>query len=128
MTETGATVLFVDDDDAILSLGRLVLERAGYAVITAGTGGEALKHFTGADPAIDLVLLDHRIPDLSGVEILGRIRDTSPEVAVILSSGCEVPGLSEEDPDVTFLPKPYAPGDLVTAVASALPPRRRRSA
>jgi len=127
MPEPLGQILLVDDDDAITSLGRLILERAGYGVVTARSGREAIDRFREADPPVDVVILDHRIPDMTGLEILAGIRNERANAAVIVSSGCEVPGLPADDPGVGLLPKPYAPGDLVTAVAAALPRPNRRT-
>lgn len=77
-------VLVVDDDQAVLALIRLALTKSGVDVVTAGSAGEALAALDREHP--DLAILDVVMPDLSGWELLRRIRDTS-DVPVLMLSG-----------------------------------------
>ena len=77
-------VLVVDDDERLLALARLALSRNGVEVETATTSTEALEMLGDWRP--DLVILDVVLPDLSGWEVLRRIRESS-DVAVMLLSG-----------------------------------------
>jgi DNA-binding response OmpR family regulator len=77
-------VLVVDDDERLLALARLSLSRNGVEVETATTSTDALEMFGDLKP--DLVILDIVMPDLSGWEVLRRIRESS-DVAVMLLSG-----------------------------------------
>jgi DNA-binding response OmpR family regulator len=77
-------VLVVDDDEKLLALARLALGRNGVEVETAKTSEEALDLFKSGEP--DLVVLDVVLPDISGWEVLRRIREESG-VAVMLLSG-----------------------------------------
>ncbi|MDP9485289.1 MAG: response regulator transcription factor [Actinomycetota bacterium] len=77
-------VLVVDDDERLLALVRLALSKNGVDVETAVTPAEALEVFEERAP--DLVVLDVIMPDLSGWEVLRRIRESS-DVAVMLLSG-----------------------------------------
>jgi DNA-binding response OmpR family regulator len=77
-------VLVVDDDERLLALARLSLSRNGVEVETAATSADALETFGDLKP--DLVILDIVMPDLSGWEVLRRIRESS-DVAVMLLSG-----------------------------------------
>ena len=82
MSRRPATVLVVDDEASITDMLYEDLTQEGYDCVTAGTGGEALKQLTvhGAD----LVLLDLKLPDFYGMEILREIKSTHPEMAVIV--------------------------------------------
>ena len=80
----GYKVLIVDDDEKLLALARLALSRNGVEVETATTTADALGIMGGSKP--DLVILDVVLPDLSGWEVLRRIRESS-DVAVMLLSG-----------------------------------------
>lgn len=80
----GYRVLIVDDDERLLALARLALSRNGVEVETATTSAGGLK--TLAESGADLVILDVVMPDLSGWEVLRRIRESS-DVAVMLLSG-----------------------------------------
>jgi CheY-like chemotaxis protein len=65
----GAKVLIVDDDPVNLSILEDLLRSAGYDIISAVTGNEALEVFVMADPPVQLVLLDVTLPDMSGHEV-----------------------------------------------------------
>ena len=67
------TIVTVDDDPAICAYLRGVLERQGFQVVTAGAGVEALEFLR--TEAADLVLLDVQMPEMSGYEVLDRLRD-----------------------------------------------------
>jgi DNA-binding response OmpR family regulator len=77
-------VLVVDDDEQLLALARLALSRNGIEVETSKTSEEALEFLQNR--ATDLVVLDVVLPDISGWEVLRRIREDS-NVAVMLLSG-----------------------------------------
>ncbi len=74
-------ILVVDDEKLIRWTLRELLEESGYAVVEAETGTEALL---AADEGADLVLLDVRLPDLDGLEVLRRLRERHPDTLVIL--------------------------------------------
>ena len=82
MTPTPATILVVDDEHLIRWSLDQQLRREGYGVLLAETGAEALQK-AQADPP-DLVLLDVRLPDADGLEILERLRAANPEAPVIM--------------------------------------------
>ncbi len=77
-------ILVVDDEEAIRSLYKMELEEAGYQVETAATGSQAIKTIDIFHP--DLVTLDIRLPDMSGLKVLGEIRKKAPTLPVILCS------------------------------------------
>ena len=66
-----ATVLVVEDESDIREVLRRYLERAGYAVLTTGSGAEALRLVTAA---VDLVVLDLGLPDVEGTDVLTEVR------------------------------------------------------
>lgn len=80
-------MLLVEDNPLNLELAREVLQASGYTVLEAGTGGEGLKLAAEARP--DLVLLDIRLPDIDGLEVMRRLRadpGTSDLVVVALTA------------------------------------------
>jgi len=77
-------ILVVDDEEAIRALYRMELEDAGYEVVTAATGEEALEKMRDSKP--DLITLDIKMPGMDGLETLGEIRKRDKEVPVILCS------------------------------------------
>jgi len=119
----GSTVLLADDEETVRSVGRRVLERAGYRVMTASDGKEAVEIFEARADDIDLVLLDMTMPRLSGAEAYARIRSIRPEVPTLLSSG-----YNEQDATsrfagkglAGFLQKPWTAQSLVEAVERVL--------
>jgi DNA-binding response OmpR family regulator len=70
----GATVLVVDDDDALRDMLAQFLEDEGYRVLRAASGREALAHIAGLRPGPDLLLLDLLLPDLDGYAVLEHLR------------------------------------------------------
>jgi len=119
----GRAVLLADDEETVRSLGRRVLERAGYRVMTASDGKEAVEIFEARSDEIDLVLLDMTMPRLSGAEAYARIRSIRSDVPTLLSSG-----YNEQDATsrfagkglAGFLQKPWTAQDLVEAVERVL--------
>ena len=84
MTDSGARILLVDDEEAILKLLRFPLEKEGYQVVTAKDGAEALQTF--ARESFDLVILDLMMPQVDGMEVCRRIRASSIVPIVMLTA------------------------------------------
>jgi DNA-binding NtrC family response regulator len=79
------SVLLVDDDDAFRGVMTLELERAGFAVSSAASGGAALRAAAESQPQV--VLLDLNLPDMTGLQVLERLRASSPGSEVIMLTG-----------------------------------------
>lgn len=79
-------VLIVDDDARLVALARLALAKEGMEVLAAGCGAEGLAALEAGNGATDLVVLDVVLPDLSGWEVLRRIRELG-EVPVMMLTG-----------------------------------------
>lgn len=107
-----ATVLFVDDEPALLDLyEQLFGER--YTVLTAESGEQALDLFDGQ---IDIAFFDRRMPDLSGVETMERLRNDGYETPMVILSGID----PETDPEVEYadyLTKPVDSETVRTTIA-----------
>jgi PAS domain S-box-containing protein len=114
------TVLLVDDEDMIRCLGRSVLEQAGYKVLEAHDGADAVDLFRREHDHIDLVILDLTMPRLSGRDAFRSMTEIAPAARVLFSSGYSADDLSDVTGAVGLLAKPYRPQDLVTAVRRAL--------
>jgi CheY-like chemotaxis protein len=120
----GRTVLFVDDETAVSAVGREVLASAGFQVIVANDGQEAVEVFASRDD-IDVVVLDMMMPRMSGVDTFTRLCQLNDQVRVVLSSGYSEQEVPSElmGPNLRgFLQKPYRIQDLVQMVNDALPP------
>jgi PAS domain S-box-containing protein len=117
------TILLADDEEGVRKLTAAVLEHNGHRVIQARDGEEALEAFRKSRKQVRLVVLDLKMPKLSGWEALERIRRLDPQVPVILTSGC---ALDEERGEArargahAFLAKPYRAQTLLTAVGESL--------
>ncbi|HZR45130.1 MAG TPA: response regulator, partial [Candidatus Manganitrophaceae bacterium] len=119
VTNGGRTILLVDDEEAIRLLGKMILEQKGYQVLTAGDGRETIEIFSRKKEEIDLVILDLTMPHLSGEEVLRQLRRIGPSLRVIVSSGQRT-APSPSFKNVSFLPKPYRPDDLLRTVIEVL--------
>jgi CheY-like chemotaxis protein len=84
MKESSNLVLCVDDEQIGLRVRKILLERAGYRVLTAPDGPSALEIFA-AEP-IEAVVLDYSMPGMHGGEVAVRMRQTKPEVPILLLS------------------------------------------
>ncbi|MGB2815357.1 MAG: response regulator [Dehalococcoidales bacterium] len=82
MADYKTRVLVVDDEETVRVLLQRILQAAGYEVATAANGKEALSVI--ADGGIDVVMLDIKMPGLSGVEVLGKISADWPDLCVIM--------------------------------------------
>src|SRR5512132_558271 len=123
-----ATVLVVDDEKNIqLTLSR-ALSMEGYAVETASGGREALEKIAALP--VDVVVMDVRMPDLDGLSVLEKARETRPELPVVIMSGhgsIETVRSAFRLGAFDYLEKPItAPGRLLVAVRNALAMRSLR--
>ncbi len=117
------TILVADDEEGVRKIVRLMLERLGLAVLTAGDGKEALDIFREHANDIALAILDLTMPRMDGVEALREIRRIRPGAKVILASGYskeEIKSRSPETEAAGFLPKPFRHDTLVRMVRSLL--------
>ncbi|HFQ81155.1 MAG TPA: PAS domain S-box protein [Desulfobacterales bacterium] len=83
----GESLLFVDDEEIIADLGRLLLERLGYRVTALTSGNEALKIFKKSPEDYDLLIVDQVMPGLSGMQLAQEVMAIKPEMAVIICTG-----------------------------------------
>jgi CheY-like chemotaxis protein len=116
------TVLVVDDDDVVRSLTQQMLEEAGFAVLTAADGRQALDLFRESSDVIDVVLLDMTMPHMDGETTFGRLLQLRDDVPVIISSGYstqEAMSRFSGPRPAGFLQKPYRLDELVAAVRVA---------
>jgi PAS domain S-box-containing protein len=114
------TILLVDDEEMIRQLARVVLEGAGYMVLEAEDGAEAVDVFRREAGRIDLVILDLTMPRLSGRDAFRQILEIDPAARVLFSSGYSADDLSGADGARGLLSKPYRPPDLLAAVRKAV--------
>ena len=85
-TGTG-TVLYVDDEAALVEVGKLMLELLGYRVVAATNSMEALKMFMDQPDEFDAVVTDMTMPNMTGVELARKVMEIRPEIPIILCTG-----------------------------------------
>ena len=81
------TVLLVDDEEIVIGVGKQMLERLGFSVLTARNGQEAVAVYQNHPADVDLVLMDMIMPGMEAAETYDQLKAINPGVRVILSSG-----------------------------------------
>jgi CheY-like chemotaxis protein len=117
-------VLIVDDDNVIRSLLRSTLPDEGYELVEAENGNQALQISEARRPA--LVLLDWRMPGLSGADVLAGLKQRHPDVPVIVLTAephAKVRTQAESLGADVFMTKPFSPLQLLDSVEELLPER-----
>jgi len=79
------SILIIDDEEEIRTMLSAILTDKGYLVETAKSGGEAVK--TSKKTSFDLALIDIKLPDADGTELLKRLREIQPKIATIILTG-----------------------------------------
>ena len=119
-SESRPTLLVIDDDRELCAMLAEYLAPEGFTALTAGTGKEGLEQLARA--AVDLVVLDVMLPELSGFEVLRRIRTGSRVPVIMLTARGEevdrVVGLEMGADD--YLAKPFSPRELVARIRAVL--------
>ena len=115
----------VEDDAMVRDLMRRVLERAGFTVMLAASGEDALACVFAHDGPVGLVIADIVMPRMSGGELIERLRVLRPETKALYMSGyasetIALHGLAE--PGVPVLEKPFTPDTVLDLVRSVLGP------
>jgi PAS domain S-box-containing protein len=116
-------ILVVDDEETVRNLTRRMLERAGFTVLAAEDGRQAVEIFKQVMAEVDLVILDLTMPHLDGEACFRALRLMKPEVKVILSSGYneqDVVNLFAGKGLAGFIQKPYTSGELIAKVRDVL--------
>jgi PAS domain S-box-containing protein len=123
------TLLLVDDEDMILDVGRRLLLRLGYRVLTAENAQQAVGLYSRHMEEIDLVILDMIMPQIGGGEIFDQLKSINPEVKVLLASGYSADGKAAAilaRGCAGFIQKPFTLDDLadrLDQILNGTPPR-----
>jgi two-component system, cell cycle sensor histidine kinase and response regulator CckA len=118
-------LLMVEDDNSILKIYKEVLGRYGYRVLTACDGAEAMEVYAANCNEIQIVVVDAIMPRMNGFDVVKLIRESRPELPVIMTSGYSneiFDCAANNEPKVLFLQKPTKLYDLLTAIRSVLNP------
>ncbi len=123
-----ARVLFVDDEPALAKLYQEMLARIGYRVVVCTGSLEALEAFRAAPDRFDLVVTNLNMPNMTGVDLAGRLLEIRPDVPIILCTGFSETVDSEKTRRLgirEILMKPILASDLAQAIRRVLDPSNR---
>lgn len=116
-------ILLTEDDDEVRRATKLILERAGFKVIEARAGDEALAHFKEHGRGVRLLVTDVIMPGMSGAALARALAERSPDLRVLYLSGYPGEVLGQhglQEGDRSFLAKPFTSEQLVDAVRGVL--------
>ena len=115
-----ATILLVDDDEALRRFVWRILLKQGFHVIEASDGAEALEVASAYDQPIDLLLTDVIMPKVNGLALARGLLQERPGIRVLYMSGyMEKSMLLAKHPESVLLQKPFTPETLIAAVRQA---------
>jgi PAS domain S-box-containing protein len=129
-THETATVLVVEDDEAVMRLHREVLSRYGYVVLMATDGQAGIEMFKAHRNEIRIALVDVVMPHMNGREVVEQIRQLRPDLPIIMTSGYTEDIINRdaiEALEVVFMQKPVKPLDLLDVIGSCLKNEADRS-
>lgn len=116
-----ATILIADDDAGLRKLIKAILAPAGYELVFACDGDQAVDLGYENRERLDLAILDSVMPGRRGVEVMKALRAFRPDMPVLLISGYSTEALQPEfDERTDFLGKPFMPDQLLAAVRQSL--------
>ncbi len=116
-------ILLVEDDEAVRDLARTVLDRAGYTILTACNGAEAVALVERDGKNIDLAILDVVMPQMGGREAYEYMRKLRPGLRVLFASGYSAGGIHTNfvlDSSFNLIQKPFSPASLLHTVRATL--------
>ncbi|HUQ45709.1 MAG TPA: ATP-binding protein [Gemmatimonadaceae bacterium] len=123
VTRGSETILLAEDEAPVRTVARRLLQRAGYTVLEASTGTEALEVARRPGVAIHLLLTDLVMPELNGRELAERFRELHPQAGTAFMSGYTEEAIQRRSvfrAGVVFIQKPFTPQRLLTKVREAL--------
>jgi DNA-binding NtrC family response regulator len=119
----GETVLIVEDEESILKMTQMMLERMGYKVLAAGTPGEAISLAREHAGQIHLLMTDVVMPEMNGRDLAGNLLSLYPNLKRLFMSGYTANVIAHHgvlDEGVQFIQKPFAKQDLAIKVREVL--------
>jgi nitrogen-specific signal transduction histidine kinase len=111
------TILMVDDEDLLLTMGKTILSAYGYQVLTANSGQKGLEIFSKGEPAVDMGITDLVMPGMSGRELTEKIHQLSPQTPVLCTSGYI---RANHEAEGGYLQKPFTSQELLAKVKAVL--------
>jgi PAS domain S-box-containing protein len=118
------TILLVEDESPTRDAVHRTLARAGYKILEASNGVEAMDVASSHNGTIDLVLTDTMMPEMGGVELAHLLTETRPDIRIVMMSGYteDVISLAARRSDLHFIEKPFTRADLMAVLQAALKP------
>ncbi|MEA3559195.1 MAG: response regulator, partial [Candidatus Thermoplasmatota archaeon] len=115
-------VFIVEDEEMIQQLYKDILSMRGYNVAgVACTGEEAVEMFRGFEKKPDLVIMDHRMPGMGGLDAARMIQDIDPEMKIILVSADDNAVWEALKMGIVGMKKPFNMGDLLSTIEASIP-------
>jgi PAS domain S-box-containing protein len=117
------TILLVDDEEAILENGRVLLSNYGYEILTANNGRQALEIYRDRSKEISLIVLDLIMPEMDGKTCLEEILKINPLEKVIIASGYAANGIMDETMDLgakASIKKPFESGKILELIRAVI--------
>jgi YesN/AraC family two-component response regulator len=111
-------ILLVEDEEAVRSMLKAVLEDEGYHVQEASNGKEALQSHASSSP--DLILTDIVMPDIEGIEMIMKLRKSDPKVKIVAMSGGDYLTIAKKLGADHVLAKPFSHQTLLEALKAML--------
>ena len=111
------TILLIDDESMILTVGSELLKTLGYTILTAQDGSSAIDLYKNLKENIDLVILDMVMPEMGGGEVFDELKKINPQVKVLLSSGYSLNGQASriiKRGCMGFIQKPFTIRDIAS--------------
>jgi CheY-like chemotaxis protein len=119
-----ATIFVIDDEPVVRRMACQALRQAGYTCLEADSALAALEQLQSDPQRLDGMVVDIRLPDMSGLNLVRLARIHRPGTPALFISGYTQPEVAEPDLQQllqAFLPKPFTPDQLVAAVRDLLP-------
>jgi len=122
---TGGTerILFVDDEPALVDLGRRMLSSLGYVVESVLSSVEALDKFNTKPDSFDLVITDMTLPKMTGIDLSRKLLEIRPGIPIILCSGIKEPETEAQAKSLgikAYIMKPLTKRELANAIRNTL--------
>src|SRR5918992_519408 len=120
------TILLVDDEESLRVAARRMLQRAGFTVLQASDGADALRVLAEHNGPLHALVTDVVMPGVGGPELVRRLREVRPDLPTLFISGYTEEGVRTQGalhPDAAYLEKPFSPEDLVRKVREVLAAR-----
>ena len=115
------SILVIDDEPSVADALEIILKDSGYEVSVALNGRDGVNHANNS--RFDIVITDLRLPDMSGMDVLGHVLGANPNTIVIVISAHSTPEIVTESISrgaLEVLPKPFYPSDVLNLINEAL--------